>query len=113
MLYKQPSAVVDADFTASTPYDLSTSFLPPPVSGVTGHYRHAGCTVPLAGKFAYVAYSPVTPPSNADVTCSDGDVMTCPAACSCDSGEMTSALSISGPTCLDIGDQLRYSVDFV
>ena len=117
------SAVADGDFGLSCTYDLpaasTVTCLPAPLSGVVGHYRRAGCTVPPTGKFAYVAYSPVTSPcdANAGITCSDGDVMTRPAGCTCvsgpDSGEMTSPVPITGPTCLHISDQLRHSVDFV
>ena len=113
---------MDADyrlsFTASSPYDLSASSavtsLSTPLSGTLGHYRHAGCTIPPTGKFAYVAYSPVTSPRDADVTCPDGDVMTCSCVSAPDGGgDVTSALPISGPTCLDVGDQLRQNVEFV
>jgi len=83
-----------------------------------GQYQQqqSGCTAPPpAGKFAYVAYSPVTAAHNADVTCSD--VITCPAGCSCvsaaDGGDMTSALPTSGLTSLGVGDRHRHSVDFV
>lgn len=135
VLCDQTSAVADSHYglslAAPSPYELSAAatvssiVAPPPLppgstigGGGGGCYcsHQSECALPPPphkAKFAYVAYSPVTLERSVDddITCSDGDVMSCAApGCDCD---VTSPLATSGPMCLDIGDHLRHSVDFV
>lgn len=126
---KQHSAATDdghygISFTSlSTPYDLSASSdgvidsVEAAASGVVGGpCRQAGVTTaprPTSDKFAHVAYSPVTSARDDDVTTCSGDVMTGGCSCGAGGGDATLRSVLRPAACLDLGDQLRHSGEFV